>query len=203
MSAIRPARHVWLTFDQIDLPENGRPYNAADVTALANSIRAIGLQSPLTVIERDGRHLLIAGRHRLEALRVIGEERVPCRVVDFDDGRRRRPEVRIFSGPPRHAIKYLMKPSVELDAHSEEIRRIVAEHNGLNPRVFGSTGCGKDEDNSDLDLLIDAGEGLDLFDIAKMQMAVEALVHAPVDIRTPEDIAPRFRQQVLAEAKPL
>ena len=43
------------------------------------------MQVPLTVIERDGRYLLIAGRHRLEALRVIGEERVPVRVVDFDD----------------------------------------------------------------------------------------------------------------------
>ena len=43
------------------------------------------MQVPLTVIERDGRYLLIAGRHRLEALRVIGEERVPARVVDFDD----------------------------------------------------------------------------------------------------------------------
>jgi hypothetical protein len=75
----------WLTFDQIDLPANARPTHATDVAALVSSIRTIGLQVPLTVIERDGRYLLIAGRHRLEALRVIGEERVPARVVDFDD----------------------------------------------------------------------------------------------------------------------
>jgi ParB-like chromosome segregation protein Spo0J len=37
----------------------------------------LGLQSPLTVIERDGRHLLVAGGHRLEALRVLGQNRVP------------------------------------------------------------------------------------------------------------------------------
>ena len=85
MSAIRPSLSKWLTFDQIDFPDNGRPHNARDVVALVSSIRAIGLQVPLTVIERDGRYLLIAGRHRLEALRVIGEERVPARVVDFDD----------------------------------------------------------------------------------------------------------------------
>ncbi len=82
---IRPSNSVWLTFDQIDFPDKGRPTNASDVVALVASIRTIGLQVPLTVIERDGRYLLIAGRHRLEALRVIGEERVPARVVDFDD----------------------------------------------------------------------------------------------------------------------
>ena len=85
MSAIRPSMSKWLTFDQIDFPANSRPTNATDVVALVSSIRTIGLQVPLTVVERDGRYLLIAGRHRLEALRVVGEERVPVRVVDFDD----------------------------------------------------------------------------------------------------------------------
>ena len=82
---IRPSVSKLLAFDQIDFPANARPTNAADVVALVSSIRTIGLQVPLTVVERAGRYLLIAGRHRLEALRVIGEERVPVRVVDFDD----------------------------------------------------------------------------------------------------------------------
>jgi ParB/RepB/Spo0J family partition protein len=82
---IRPAKSAWLTFDQIDFTANARPTNAAAVVALVNSIRTLGLQVPVTVVERDGRYLLIAGRHRLEALRVIGEERVPARIVDFDD----------------------------------------------------------------------------------------------------------------------
>lgn len=85
MSAIRPSVSKWLTFDQIDFPDTGRPYSATDVVALASSIRTIGLQVPLTVVERAGRYLLIAGRHRLEALRLIGEERVPVRVVEMDD----------------------------------------------------------------------------------------------------------------------
>jgi len=82
---VRPSKPLWLTFDQINFPANARPTNATDVGALVRSIRTIGLQVPLTVIERDGRYVLIAGRHRLEALRVIGEERVPARVVDFND----------------------------------------------------------------------------------------------------------------------
>jgi len=86
MNAIaHSARPLWLTFDQIDLPENGRPTNATDVVALSRSIRAIGLQVPLTCVEREGRHLLIAGRHRLEALRVLGYDKAPVHVGDFDD----------------------------------------------------------------------------------------------------------------------
>ena len=76
MNAItRPVRHLWLTFDEIDLPDNGRPTNATDVVALARSIEALGLQVPLTCVERSGRYLLIAGRHRLEALRYSGARR--------------------------------------------------------------------------------------------------------------------------------
>jgi ParB-like nuclease domain len=85
---IRPSVSKWLTFDDIDFPTNARPTNATDVVALVHSIRTIGLQVPLTVIERDGRYVLIAGRHRLEALRVIGggeDVRIPVRVVNFDD----------------------------------------------------------------------------------------------------------------------
>ena len=84
-AVIRSSKSISLTFDQIDFPANARPTNAMDVVTLVSSIRAIGLQVPLTVIEHSGRYLLIAGRHRLEVLRVIGEERVPARVVDFDD----------------------------------------------------------------------------------------------------------------------
>jgi ParB-like chromosome segregation protein Spo0J len=55
------------------------------VAEIAQSIRAIGLQTPLTCVIRDGQHVLVAGRNRLEALRNIGAEQAPVRIVDFDD----------------------------------------------------------------------------------------------------------------------
>jgi ParB-like chromosome segregation protein Spo0J len=82
---VRPAKHVFLPIDEIDLSHTIRPYNAAVVAELAQSIRAIGLQTPLTCIVRDGQHVLVAGRNRLEALRMIGAEQAPVRIVDFDD----------------------------------------------------------------------------------------------------------------------
>ncbi len=80
-----PAKHAWAQLDEIEIQQRARPYNATEVVALKASIQAIGLQTPLTVVERDGRYVLVAGRHRLEALRLLKAERVPVRIVAFDD----------------------------------------------------------------------------------------------------------------------
>jgi ParB family chromosome partitioning protein len=71
--------------DQIDFHDNARPTHADKVRELANSIRLLGLQSAPTVVERDGRYRLVAGRHRVEALRIIGRDPINVRFVDFDD----------------------------------------------------------------------------------------------------------------------
>ncbi len=96
-----------------------------------------------------------------------------------------------------------MKPSFALDAHREEIRRIVAANRGLNPRVFGSVLRQEDTEDSDLDLLIDAADGLSLFDMAAMALAIESLVHTKVDVRTSEDLSIKIRQRIVAEARPV
>jgi ParB-like chromosome segregation protein Spo0J len=81
----RPAKGVTVRLDAIGIPSTTRPYSATAVVDLKRSIAAIGLQSAPTVVERDGRYLLVAGRHRLEALKLLGIESVLVRVVDFDD----------------------------------------------------------------------------------------------------------------------
>jgi hypothetical protein len=50
---VRPARHVFLPIDEIDHSHTIRPYNATVVAELAQSIRAIGLQTPLTCVIRS------------------------------------------------------------------------------------------------------------------------------------------------------
>ena len=96
-----------------------------------------------------------------------------------------------------------MKPSLALDAHRDEIRRIVAAHRGLNPRVFGSVLRDEDTENSDLDLLIDAADGFSLFDMAAIAMAIEDLTQTKVDVKTPQDLSIKFRSKIVAEAKPV
>ena len=96
-----------------------------------------------------------------------------------------------------------MKPSVALDEYRQEIRRIVAAHRGLNPRVFGSVLRRDDTEASDLDLLVDPAEGMTLFDMAAIADAIERLTQARVDVRTPEDLSVTFRSAVVAEARPV
>lgn len=96
-----------------------------------------------------------------------------------------------------------MKPSLALDAHRAEIRRIVAANRGLNPRVFGSALHRADTETSDLDLLVDPAEGMTLFDKAAIGATVEQLTQTKVDVRTPGDLSVKFRNKVVAEARPV
>jgi ParB family chromosome partitioning protein len=81
----RSAKGLTLRLSQIEIPATARPYNATAVVELSRSIAAIGLQSAPTVIEREGRFVLVAGRHRIEALKMLHVESVLVRLVDFDD----------------------------------------------------------------------------------------------------------------------
>jgi ParB-like chromosome segregation protein Spo0J len=81
----RAVRGMTLRLDDIEIPSSVRPYNATAVVELSKSIAATGLQSAPTAIERGGRYILVAGRHRIEALRLLKHESVLVRVVDFDD----------------------------------------------------------------------------------------------------------------------
>jgi predicted nucleotidyltransferase len=96
-----------------------------------------------------------------------------------------------------------MRPSVALELHREEIRRIVESNRGLNPRVFGSAMRGEDTEDSDLDILIDAAPRFTLFDMARIALEIENLINKQVDVRTPGDLPPKFRPNVVAEAIPI
>jgi len=72
-----------------------------------------------------------------------------------------------------------------------------------NPRIFGSAVHGQDKDGSDLDILVDALPGATLFDLGGLQVELEDLLGVRVDLLTPGDLPPKFREQVLAEARPV
>lgn len=96
-----------------------------------------------------------------------------------------------------------MKPSQALDSHRSQIRKIVAENRSVNPRVFGSVIHGDDTEESDLDLLVDPTPETSLMDIAKIQNQLQKLLGVSVDVLTPKALPDSFREQVLAEAKPV
>ncbi len=96
-----------------------------------------------------------------------------------------------------------MKPSEALEANRQAVRQAVQQFKTENPRLFGSALHGNDREDSDLDLLVDPLPGVTLFDLGGLQVELEELLGVPVDLLTPGDLPPKFREAVLSEAKPV
>jgi predicted nucleotidyltransferase len=96
-----------------------------------------------------------------------------------------------------------MRPSLALDLKRNAVREAASRFCTANPRIFGSALHGTDQDGSDLDLLVDALPGATLFDLGGLQVELESLLGVRVDLLTPADLPPKFRNRVLAEAQPI
>lgn len=103
----------------------------------------------------------------------------------------------------RH-IETSIRPSAALVLHRAAIRRIVAENDATNPRVFGSVARGDDTENSDLDILVDPIDGrTTLLSLAAIASGIQGLTGCKVDVTTPEGLKERMRIAVLEEARPI
>jgi predicted nucleotidyltransferase len=96
-----------------------------------------------------------------------------------------------------------MKPSRALDQNRAEIRRIVERHRARNARVFGSVLVGRDNDGSDLDILVDPSGRMTLFDLGAIRYELRELLGIEVDVLTPNALPDSFREKVLSEAVPV
>ncbi|MFM0517545.1 MULTISPECIES: nucleotidyltransferase family protein [Caballeronia] len=96
-----------------------------------------------------------------------------------------------------------MKPSVALEAHRDEIRRIIEAHRAKNARIFGSVARGEDTEESDLDLLIDPTPKTSLLDIGAIRHELRELLGVKVDVLTPRSLPDRTRDAIIAGAIPV
>lgn len=96
-----------------------------------------------------------------------------------------------------------MRASKALDLKRAAVREAANRFRAANPRVFGSALHGKDNEGSDIDLLVDALPGATLFDLGGLQDELESLLGVPVDLLTPADLPAKYRDKVLAEAQPV
>lgn len=96
-----------------------------------------------------------------------------------------------------------MKPSEALVSNRAAIRHVVESHHACNARVFGSVLRGQDTAHSDLDILIDPTPDTTLFDIGAIRHELGELLGVQVDVLTPNALPEAFRDQVLAEARPV
>lgn len=96
-----------------------------------------------------------------------------------------------------------MKPSEALVIHRAALRQLISRHNVKSPRVYGSVLTGKDDEESDLDLLVDATESTSLFTLAGLEYEAQQLMGVRVSVLTPGFLPPKFRDRVLEAAEPL
>ena len=86
-----------------------------------------------------------------------------------------------------------------------EIAAFCREHGICSLSLFGSVLHGNAHPGSDVDLLVeyDTQQQVGLFAMAEMEIKLSDLLARPVDLRTPQDLSPYFRDRVLAEARTL
>jgi predicted nucleotidyltransferase len=96
-----------------------------------------------------------------------------------------------------------MRPSEALALHRIRIREIALNHHVSSVRVFGSALHGDDVAGSDLDLLVEPTPQTTMMDIGAIRFELKNLLGLEVDVLTPNGLPPKFREQVLREARPL
>jgi predicted nucleotidyltransferase len=62
------------------------------------------------------------------------------------------------------------------------IKDAAARHGASNVRLFGSAARGEAIPGSDVDLLVTLEDGRTLFDIARLRVELEEMLHTPVDV---------------------
>ena len=85
----------------------------------------------------------------------------------------------------------------------DEILSSAYRHGARNVRVFGSLARGESTGNSDIDLLVDAGEKTSPWFPAGLVDELERLLGRSVDVVTENSLHWLLRRRILKEARPL
>ncbi len=96
-----------------------------------------------------------------------------------------------------------MTPSELLRRKHRQIREVISRYDVSNARVFGSTARGEDNEKSDLDILVDPGEGLSFYDLADLEAELGSLLGCKVDVTTPGGLSADVRKNVEHDLRPL
>jgi predicted nucleotidyltransferase len=96
-----------------------------------------------------------------------------------------------------------MRPSELVASQRERILAFATRRGAGNIRVFGSVARGEDREGSDLDLLVDVPPGTSLFEIVDLELAIRDLLGIEVDLCLEDELDPRLKPRILAEARPI
>ena len=94
-----------------------------------------------------------------------------------------------------------MHPAIS--RYRSEIGALCRRYGVARLEVFGSAARGDDREESDLDLLVDWSSTASLFDVGGLVADLQELLGKRVDVISAQQLHPRFRPGVLAQARPV
>jgi predicted nucleotidyltransferase len=92
--------------------------------------------------------------------------------------------------------------SKRLDIDADVLAEFCRRHGIQRLALFGSVLHGADRPDSDVDLLVEfvPGRRIGLIGLAAIERELSSLLGRKVDLRTPLDLSPRFRDEVIRTA---
>jgi predicted nucleotidyltransferase len=98
------------------------------------------------------------------------------------------------------ALKMIQLP---INVQKEKIDHFCQRHHIVYLALFGSVLTPRFSNESDIDVLVkfDKKHIPHLFGIADMESELSDIIKRTVDLKTPNDLSPYFRNEVLAQAK--
>jgi uncharacterized protein len=95
------------------------------------------------------------------------------------------------------------RPSDVLNAHRDAVLAFARDHGATSVLVFGSIARNEDDHDSDIDLLMDIPPTYSLFAMSRLRRELTEMLGVNVDLGSIDDLRPRIRERVLAEARSL
>lgn len=87
----------------------------------------------------------------------------------------------------------------------EEIKRkilpVLRKYDVKKAALFGSVVSGELNEESDIDLLVDLGDEMSLFDLSGLKIEIEEILQKRVDVVTYNSLHPSLRDRILSEQK--
>jgi len=82
----------------------------------------------------------------------------------------------------------------------KDMKHLSERYNVSSLQVFGSYSRGEQTQHSDIDILVDFSDAIDLFDYVELEMYLSEVLGKKVDLVTGQTLKPQIKDKVLKEA---
>jgi len=91
-----------------------------------------------------------------------------------------------------------MNPSNLIREHMSELRN---DYMVYRLGIFGSFARGEETESSDIDILVEFSESVDLFHFIRLQYFLSELLGRKIDLVTPDALKPMIKDQIIGEVQ--